>query len=40
MGNGVRSTGRPIGLMKLPPLDPAVAKRAERIVLAARETCA
>lgn len=40
MGNGVRNTGRPIGVMKLPPLDPAVAKRAERIVLAARETCA
>ena len=40
MSNGVRGTGRPIGLMKLPPLDPAVAKRAERIVLAARETCA
>lgn len=40
MGNGVRNTGRSIGVMKLPPLDPAVAKRAERIVLAARETCA
>ena len=30
---------QPIGVMKLPPLDPAVAKRAERIVLAAHETC-
>ncbi|KAK3092872.1 hypothetical protein FSP39_008156 [Pinctada imbricata] len=40
-GPGVIS-GRtqPIGVMKLPPLDPTVAKRAERIVLAAHETCA
>lgn len=38
--SGVISSRPPLSLMKLPPLDPSVSKRTERMVLTtARETC-